>query len=160
MNMAKKKAAAASQRARRAPTAKPKEKKSARAGKRTAATRPSVVKKTSRRGSAARVKTVSLGRPLVSGDEKLHFLFKDDYHARQVFDFLRVETVRELEQFSYPRMLDLLSRPVQNTLARIREKLAEKKRHLLDDREFAVAHQLLRSEDANAEPKGSMQGQS
>jgi hypothetical protein len=79
----------------------------------------------------------SLGRPLVRADEKLYMLFKQDYHARQIFEFLRVETVGELEQFSPRQVLEILSAPVRETLERIRERLAEYKRHLRDDTPFA-----------------------
>ena len=40
------------------------------------------------------------GVSLVTQEEKLYMLFHDDYQSRQVFEFLRVETVKELEQFS------------------------------------------------------------
>src|SRR5438105_1272658 len=42
----------------------------------------------------------TLGRPTVTGDEDLDMLFKEDYHARQIFKFLNVTTLKQLEQFS------------------------------------------------------------
>ena len=92
------------------------------------------VAKKSARGKSAEPK---LGRPTVTGEEMLFMLFKEDYHARQVFDFLRVQTVKELEQFSPQQIVKILSRPITETVNRIRRKLAEKNRYLLDDVSFA-----------------------
>jgi hypothetical protein len=83
-------------------------------------------------------KEPSLGRPLVTNEEKLYMLFKEDYHARQIFEFLRVETVKDLEQFSPEQIVRLLSKPIRTTVDRIRAKLAEKNRHLLEDVEYAA----------------------
>jgi hypothetical protein len=80
----------------------------------------------------------ALGRPKVTGDELLFLLFKEDYHARQIFDFLRVEKVRELEQYSPQQIVKLLSRPITETVERIRRRLAEKNRCLQDDAEYAA----------------------
>jgi hypothetical protein len=82
----------------------------------------------------------TIGRVLVSQEEKLYMLFKEDYHARQIFEFLRVETVKDLEQFSPQQIVKLLSQPIQATVLRIRRKLAEKNRHLADDAEFVVEY--------------------
>jgi len=82
----------------------------------------------------------SLGRPAVTADEKLYLLFKEDFHARQVFEFLRVETVRDLEAYSPQEIIRLLSQPLRETVSRIRTLLAEKNRHLQDDRDFALEH--------------------
>ena len=81
---------------------------------------------------------VAIGRVLVSQEEKLYMLFKEDYHARQIFEFLRVETVKDLEQFSPQQIVKLLSQPIQDTVLRIRRKLAEKNRHLAEDEAFVV----------------------
>lgn len=83
-------------------------------------------------------KEMSLGRPLVTNEEKLYMLFHEDYHARQIFEFLRVETVKDLEQFSAEQIVRLLSKPIRTTVDRIRQKLAEKNRHLLEDVEYAA----------------------
>ncbi len=81
---------------------------------------------------------VSLGRPLVTQEEKLYMLFHDDYHSRQVFEFLRVETVRDLEQFSPQQIVHILSKPIRMTVDRIRQRLAQYKRSLRDDEEYAA----------------------
>ena len=83
---------------------------------------------------------VSLGRPLVTQEEKLYMLFKDDYHARQIFEFLRVFTVKELEEFSPLQIVRRVSKPVFDTVDRIRAKLAEMKRSLRDDEQFAAEY--------------------
>lgn len=82
----------------------------------------------------------AIGRVLVSQEEKLYMLFKEDYHARQIFEFLRVETVKDLEEFSPQQIVKLLSQPIQATVLRIRRKLADKNRHLADDAEFVVEY--------------------
>jgi hypothetical protein len=116
------------------------------AAKRTSPGRASRVSGASARKQAAVKKRVGaksaatdtgLGRPRISGDEKLYLLFKEDYHAREVFAYLRVETVKELEQHSAKEILKQLTAPVVGTVNRIREKLAGYNRCLLDDEEFA-----------------------
>lgn len=82
----------------------------------------------------------AIGRVLVTQEEKLYMLFKEDYHARQIFEFLRVETVKDLEQFSPQQIVKLLSQPIQATVLRIRRKLAQKNRHLAEDEAFVVEY--------------------
>ena len=85
-------------------------------------------------------KRVSLGRPTVTAEEKLFMLFHGDYEARQVFEFLRAETVADLEQFSPQEIIHRLSRPIRETVDRIRIALAQKNRCLVGDEEFAAEH--------------------
>jgi hypothetical protein len=85
-------------------------------------------------------KKISLGRPTITAEEKLFMLFHDDYHARQIFEFLRAETVGDLEQFSPQDIIHKLSRPIRQTVDRIRVKLAERNRCLAGDAEFAAEH--------------------
>jgi hypothetical protein len=92
--------------------------------------------KPARRKKAA--KKLSLGRPLVTAEEKLFMLFHEDYEARQVFEFLRAETVADLEQHSPQEIIHRLSRPIRLTVDRIRTKLAEKNRCLAGDEGFAA----------------------
>jgi hypothetical protein len=77
---------------------------------------------------------------LVTQDEKLYMLFREDFHARQIFEFLRVETVKDLEQYSPQQIVKMLSTPIQKTVERIRQKLAEKNRHLFGDEGFVVEY--------------------
>ena len=97
-----------------------------------------VTKKAAVKKKAA--KKISLGRPTVTAEEKLFMLFHDDYHARQIFEFLRAETVGDLEQFSPQDIIHKLSRPIRETVDRIRVKLAERNRCLAGDAEFAAGH--------------------
>jgi hypothetical protein len=83
----------------------------------------------------------SLGRPLVTQEEKLYMLFHEDYEARSVFEFLRVETVGDLIQLSAEEIVRVLTAPVRRTVNRIRQRLAEKNRSLLGDEEFTRQHQ-------------------
>ena len=83
---------------------------------------------------------VSLGRPTITAEEKLFMLFHDDYHARQIFEFLRAETVADLEQFSPQEIIHRLSRPIRETVDRIRNKLAERNRCLAGDEAYASEH--------------------
>jgi hypothetical protein len=86
------------------------------------------------------IKKISLGRPTITAEEKLFMLFHEDYEARQVFEFLRAETVGDLEQFSPQDIIHKLSRPIRETVDRIRVKLAERNRCLAGDAEFAAEH--------------------
>lgn len=95
------------------------------------------------KGLPASAPDVSLGRPLITQEEKLYMLFHDDYHSRQVFEFLRVETVKDLEQFSPQQIIHLLSKPIRMTVDRIRQRLAKYKRSLRDDEQFAVEYGKL-----------------
>jgi hypothetical protein len=76
----------------------------------------------------------------VTQDEKLYMLFHEDFHARQIFEFLRAETVKDLEQFTPQQIVKLLSLPIQKTVERIRQRLAEKNRHLAGDEAFVVEY--------------------
>jgi hypothetical protein len=80
----------------------------------------------------------SLPRPTITAEEKLFLLFKENYHARQIFDFLRVETVGELEQFAADDIVKRLSRPVVESVERIRRRLAEKNRYLAGDEKYLL----------------------
>src|SRR5438093_4700496 len=128
--MAKKKTAV--KKAKSKVAAKPTKKSAKVVNKKSAATKKPATRK------AAQEPEVSLGRPLVTQEEKLYMLFQHDYHARQIFEFLRVETVKELEQFSPQQIVRRVSKPVFDTVDRIRQKLAEMKRSLRDDAEFAA----------------------
>ena len=108
--------------------------------RRKAATKKSAATKKPASRKVVKEPDVSLGRPLVTQEEKLYMLFKDDYHARQIFEFLRVFTVRELEEFSPQQIVRRVSKPVFDTVDRIREKLAGMKRSLRDDEAFAAEY--------------------
>ncbi|MBI3864672.1 MAG: hypothetical protein HY290_22570 [Planctomycetia bacterium] len=82
----------------------------------------------------------SLGRPKVTGEEDLDLFFKDDYHARQIFRFLNVRSLKELERFSAAEILRRLSNPIKETVERVRRLLARNNRCLNGDEEFALEH--------------------
>ncbi len=101
--------------------------------KQTPAKQPATKKPAAKKPAAGK----SLGRPLVTAEEKLYMLFHEDYHARQIFEFLKVETVGELEHFTPQEIIRILSAPVRETVERIRRKLAENKRSLSEDKAYA-----------------------
>ena len=74
-------------------------------------------------------------------DAKLHLVFQKDYQAREIFEFLRVETIRELEQFPPDDIIEKLTGPVVQTVGRIRKALALNNRCLAGDRKFALEFQ-------------------
>ena len=82
----------------------------------------------------------SLGRPKVTGEEDLDMFFKEDFHARQVFKFLGVQTVKELERYSSSEILRRLSIPIKETVERVRRLLAQYNRCLHGDETFAMQH--------------------
>ena len=109
-------------------------------------TKRKATKKSTKKTAAKKSpKKISLGRPTITAEEKLFMLFHEDYEARQVFEFLRAETVADLEQFSPHDIIHRLSRPIRETVDRIRVKLAERNRCLAGDEEFAVEHKRTAS---------------
>jgi len=85
----------------------------------------------------ARRKSSGFGRVRVPVDARLDLVIQKDYQAREVFDFLKVQTIRELEQFGPAEILDRLTGPMQQTVLRIRKTLALANRHLARDEKFA-----------------------
>ena len=114
--------------------------------KRNAATSPARRAKKKAAGgtkSAARKKSVQksrkrLGRSKVAVDAKLDVLFQRDYQAREVFAFLRVETVRELVAHTPDEIIERMTRPLVQTVSRIRKALALSNRSLAGDEPFAL----------------------
>src|SRR4029078_4748165 len=112
-------------------------KKTAKATKKPAAKKPVSKNKPAAKKAA---KKISLGRPTVTAEEKLFMLFHEDYEARQVFEFLRAETVGDLEQHSAQDIIHRLSPPIPAPVERIRQKLADRNRCLAGDEQFAAEH--------------------
>jgi len=100
-------------------------------------------KKPAKKPAKKKSKKISLGRPTVTAEEKLFMLFHEDYEARQVFEFLRADTVADLEQHTPQDIIHRLSRPIRETVDRIRRKLAERNRCLAGDAEFAAEHKKV-----------------
>ncbi|MDA0586583.1 MAG: hypothetical protein O2820_00165 [Planctomycetota bacterium] len=78
-----------------------------------------------------------LGRPKVTLDSKLDELFLKDYEVRQVFEFLKVATLRDLEGHGPDEIVQKLTAPMVQAVARIRKVLALQKRCLKGDEKFA-----------------------
>lgn len=105
--------------------------------------RKTVSKKAAKAKKAPRrkvAKKISLGRPTITVEEKLFMLFHEDYEARQVFEFLRAETVADLEAFTPQEIIHRLSRPIRETVDRIRNRLADRNRSLAGDEAYAAVH--------------------
>lgn len=126
---AKKKAAAKKTARKKAAPRKAATRKSAGPKKKAAA------KKTARKKPASGTK---LGRARITGDAKLDEFFKRDYEARQVFEFLRVHTLKELEEYGPQEIIELLTGPMVRTIDRIRKALALNNRSLKGDERFAI----------------------
>lgn len=81
----------------------------------------------------------ALGRPRVAGTAELELMFRKDLEAREVFEFLGVKTLKELEQLSADEILERLTAPMVRTVGRIRKALAMNNRCLSGDEKFAVS---------------------
>ena len=97
-----------------------------------------VKKQTVKKKSRKIVKRTSLGRPRATADSRLDQVFQKDYQAREVFEFLGVHTLRELEAFAPDEIIDKLTGPLLQTVQRIRKTLAMVNRSLANDRDFAL----------------------
>lgn len=100
---------------------------------------------TKRVKKSTRVRTAStksqgglLGRARVSGTAELDQHFLKDYEARQVFAFLGVKTLKELESHTPQEIIERLTAPMVQTVNRIRKSLAMQNRCLEGDQKFAV----------------------
>ena len=116
--------------------------KTAKATKKTAA-KKSVAKGRTKAASKKTTKkpAKSLGRARIPADAKLDLIFKKDYEARQVFTFLGVTTVRELEAYRADQIIEILTAPMVQTVERIRKAMAMNNRCLAGDLRFALKFQ-------------------
>lgn len=87
---------------------------------------------------AANKRPTALGRPKVPGTAELDQMFLKDYEARQVFAFLGVKTVKELEEHPPDEIIERLTGPMVRTVNRIRKALAVNNRYLAGDEKFAI----------------------
>ncbi len=92
--------------------------------------------KTATRKKAAAGKG-SLGRPRIAGNAELDMEFRGDFGARQIFQFLDVQTFKQLEEFSPQEITDRVITPLVQAVERVRKQLAMANRHLADDQKFA-----------------------
>ena len=97
----------------------------------------------SRKGkkAASRKTSASLGRPRIDGTAELDLEFKGDNGVRQIFQFLDVQTFKELEEFSPQEITDRVITPLVQAVERIRKQLAMANRHLSGDQKFARTFQ-------------------
>lgn len=151
------KAAMASPKTRRTGTAKKSSAPKKRSVKKPAARKnpaAKATKKASKKPAARRKKSTGFGRVRVPVDARLDLVFQKDYQAREIFDFLEVQSIRELEQFAPDEILERLTGPMQQTVLRIRKTLALLNRHLARDERFAK--EFLREVlPGSAKPRGS-----
>lgn len=98
-----------------------------------------VLRSATKKSRAVRKGPAFLGRVKVSADARLDLLFQKDYQAREIFDFLKVQTLRELEQHAPDEIIERLTGPMVQTVQRIRKTLALVHRHLAKDEKFAKA---------------------
>jgi hypothetical protein len=111
-------------------------------------------KKAAKKPAARRKKSTGFGRVRVPVDARLDLVFQKDYQAREIFDFLEVQSIRELEQFAPDEILERLTGPMQQTVLRIRKTLALLNRHLARDERFAKEF-LREALPGSAKPRGS-----
>jgi len=133
-------AAMASPKTRRTGTAKKSPAPKKRSVKKPAARKnpaAKATKKAAKKPTARRKKSTGFGRVRVPVDARLDLVFQKDYQAREIFDFLKVQSIRELEQFAPDQILERLTGPMQQTVLRIRKTLALVNRHLARDEKFA-----------------------
>ncbi|TWU13991.1 hypothetical protein CA54_28330 [Symmachiella macrocystis] len=140
----KKKAAARKPVAKRKSVAKKplKKKAAARKFKKKKVAKKPVGKRKAAKKKAKRA--ASLGRPKFTGEAALDQVFKEDYHARQIFTFLGVSSLKELEKFGPEEIVDRLSAPLVQTVQQIRKRLADHNRHLAGDLDYAVQRKQQR----------------
>ena len=105
------------------------------------ATRNKSVKRPGKRPVKKAVKKASLGRPRIAGTAELDMEFRGDFGARQIFQFLDVQTFKELEAFSSQEITDRVITPLVQAVERIRKQLAMANRHLAGDQKFAQRFQ-------------------
>jgi hypothetical protein len=128
-------------------------KPSSKSAKKTAA-RSKTAKTARVKKPAARRKSTGFGRVRVPVDARLDLVFQKDYQAREIFDFLKVQSIRELEQFAPDEIIERLTGPMMQTVLRIRKTLALVNRHLARDEKFAKAF-LQEVSPSSAKPRSS-----
>lgn len=122
-----------------------KKKAPARASRTVKKKKTAAKKKTGKRSSS------KLGRPRVPADAQLDLVFRNDYKAREVFDFLGVATIRELEKLGPDQIIRMLTGPMVQTVGRIRKSMAIFNRSLAGDLEFAIEFKEAMAKSANSE---------
>lgn len=81
--------------------------------------------------------TRKLGRSRIPINAPLDVVFQNDIQARELFMFLGIHSIRDLEQFNPDDLVLRLTGPAKLTVGRIRKILAMNNRCLSNDEEFA-----------------------
>ena len=102
--------------------AKKKQKKKSAAKKRATvrkkpAKKKPAARKTQRKKTAKSAQPKSLGRSRVLADAKLDQVFQKDYQAREIFEFLGLSTIRELEAYPAAEIIEKVTSPVVQTVS-------------------------------------------
>lgn len=125
-----------------------KKKSSSRSATKKAATKTAAKKKVAKPKKAAAKKTSApkrksskaktLGRPRVPGDADVDKVFKNDFEARKICEFLNVKTLKQLEKYDPDEIVAKLKAPIVQTVGRMRIALAIANRSLSGDERFAI----------------------
>src|SRR3984957_12191220 len=100
---------------------------------------PKAATKPAKKPAPRRKKSSGFGRVRVPVDARLDLVFQKDYQAREIFDFLKVQSIRELEQFAPDEIIERLTGPMMQRVLPIRKTLPRVNRHLARDEKFAKA---------------------
>ena len=138
--MAKKKTARKKAVHKKVAKKKPAKKKTTR---KKAASKKATARQATKKKVARKKTPIGLGRARVAGTAELDRYFVKDYEAREVFHFLGVKTLKELEQYRPDEIVEMLTRPVVHTVDRIRKALALQNRCLAGDQKFALKFKTL-----------------
>lgn len=113
------------------------EKKAVRKAPTKKAAQSKMAKAATKISSTTKSRPMPLGRPKVTLDSKLEQLFLRDLEIREVCEFLGVTTLRDIEDYKADEIIDKLTAPVVNTVARMRKALVMTNRCLKGDQKFA-----------------------
>ena len=103
------------------PMARKKTTKKNSAAKKTSAKAKKAPSSRKRKKASVKKTSASLGRPRIAGTAELDLEFKGDFGARQIFQFLDVQTFKELEEFSPQEITDRVITPLVQAVERIRK---------------------------------------
>lgn len=123
--------------AKKVASKKPSKKKAARKATTKKAAQKKTAKAATKKSTTTKSRPMPLGRPKVTLDSKLEQLFLRDLEIREVCEFLGVTTLRDLEEYKADEIIEKLTAPVVNTVARMRKALAMTNRCLKGDQKFA-----------------------
>lgn len=100
--------------------------------------KPSASSKSKSGAATTTRKTSKLGRSRIPVDAPLSIIFEDDPQAQAAFQYLGIETVRQLQKLEPDELILRLTSPPKQTVGRIRRFLALNNRCLAGDERFAL----------------------